>query len=328
MTFLGHFPEPDLLRRAIEGAYRADETACVEMLLDEAALPRDARARVAETARTLVEVIRSRGARAGGIDAFMNEYKLTNQEGVILMCLAEALLRIPDPETASRLIRDKIADADWETHLGRSESLFVNASTWALMLTGRVVKVEADALRDIRSFVHRLVAKSGEPVIRQAMIQAMRILGKQFVMGRTIDEALARAREPEGRGYRYTYDMLGEAALTGRDAENYFEAYSAAIVAVGKASAGRGVVEGPGISVKLSALHPRFEFSHCSRLIEELVPRVASLVALARDADIGFCIDTEEADRLDITLDVIDNVFADPRLAEWEGFGLAIQAYQ
>jgi RHH-type transcriptional regulator, proline utilization regulon repressor / proline dehydrogenase / delta 1-pyrroline-5-carboxylate dehydrogenase len=328
MTFLGRFPEPDLLRRTIEGAYRADEAACVEMLLDEAALPRDARARVAETARRLVGEIRRRGARSGGIDAFMNEYKLTNQEGVVLMCLAEALLRIPDADTATRLIRDKIAEADWEGHLGQSDSLFVNASTWALMLTGRVVKVETGTLGDVRSFVRRLVSRSGEPVIRQAMIQAMRILGRQFVMGRDIEEALARAREPEQRGYRYTYDMLGEAALTAPDADDYFEAYSKAITAVGKASAGRGVIEGPGISVKLSALHPRFQFSHRERLMDELVPRVAELAALARDADIGFCIDTEEADRLDITLDVIDRVFSDSALAGWEGFGLAIQAYQ
>ena len=328
MTFFGRFPEPDPLRRAIEGAYRADETACVERLLDEAALPRDARGRIAETAGRLVGEIRRRGARSGGIDAFMNEYKLTNQEGVVLMCLAEALLRIPDAETASRLIRDKIAEADWEGHLGHSDSLFVNASTWALMLTGRVVKIERRTFNDVPSFVRRLVSKSGEPVIRQAMIQAMRILGRQFVMGRDIDEALARARDPETRGYRYTYDMLGEAALTAADAADYLEAYSKAITAVGKASAGRGVIQGPGISVKLSALHPRFQFSHRDRLIKELVPRVAELAALARDADIGFCIDTEEADRLDITLDVVEGVFSDSALAGWEGFGLAIQAYQ
>ncbi len=328
MAFLGHFPEPDLLRGAIEGAYRVDETACVEMLLDEAALPRDARGRVADTARRLVGEIRRRGARSGGIDAFMNEYKLTNQEGIVLMCLAEALLRIPDAETASRLIRDKIAGADWEGHLGHSGSLFVNASTWALMLTGRVVKIETRTLGDARSLVRRLVARSGEPVIRQAMIQAMRILGRQFVMGRHMDEALARARDAEARGYRFTYDMLGEAALTAADAAQYFAAYAKAITAVGKANAGRGVIEGPGISVKLSALHPRFQFSQRQRLMKELVPRVAELAALARGADIGFCIDTEEADRLDITLDIIDRVFSDSALAGWEGFGLAIQAYQ
>ncbi len=243
------------------------------------------------------------------------------------MCLAEALLRIPDAETANLLIKDKLADADWERHLGGSESLFVNASTWALMLTGRVIRLDKDG-EDLAGVLRRLVARSGEPVIRQAVTQAMRILGRQFVMGRTIEEALERARGPEKRGYRYSYDMLGEAARTARDAERYDHAYRHAIAAIGRASQGRGPIEGPGISVKLSALHPRYEFAQRARVMAELVPRLAALARLAKEADIGFTVDAEEAERLELSLDVIAAVSADPALAGWNGFGLAVQAYQ
>jgi len=245
------------------------------------------------------------------------------------MCLAEALLRIPDADTADRLIKDKIGGANWESHFGASESLFVNASTFALMLTGKVVNLDSEkAARNFTGTLGRLIGRSGEPVIRQAVTRGMRILGRQFVMGRNIKEALSRARDDEKRGYRYSYDMLGEAARTMADAERYFDSYARAIKAIGKAAAGRGPIDAPGISVKLSALHPRYEYAQKGRVMAELVPRLNELAAMAREADIGFCVDSEEADRLDLSLDVIEAVSGDPALKGWNGFGLAIQAYQ
>jgi RHH-type proline utilization regulon transcriptional repressor/proline dehydrogenase/delta 1-pyrroline-5-carboxylate dehydrogenase len=257
----------------------------------------------------------------------MHAYELSSREGVVLMCLAEALLRIPDAETANQLIKDKLRDADFGQHLGESDSMFVNASTWALMLTGRILKLDEGG-KDLGGVLKRLVTRSGEPVIRQAVTQAMRILGRQFVMGRNINEALERAEAAEARGYRHSYDMLGEAARTAADAQRYFEAYDKAIAAIGKAAAGRGPIAGPGISIKLSALHPRYEFAQRRRVLGELVPRVLKLAQAAKKQGIGFTIDAEEADRLDLSLEVIEAVSGDPSLAGWGGFGLAIQAYQ
>jgi len=328
MTFVGEFPKPNKLRAAIEQVYRADENVTVQILLDASEMDSKSRRRVEATARGLVEEMRRRSHGAGGLDAFMQEYELSNQEGVTLMCLAEALLRIPDAETASKLIRDKITEADWEGHLGRSDSVFVNASTWALMLTGRVVEMDVDGEVNPVTYLKRLVAKSGEPVIRQAMTQAMKIMGRQFVMGRTIDEALARAEEGEEAGYRHSFDMLGESALTAEDAARYMQAYTDAIAAVGRDSAGRGPVEGPGVSVKLSALHPRYELAQRHRVMSELAPRLLQLAEQARDVGISLCVDSEEADRLDISLDVIESVSGAPSLKGWDGFGLALQAYQ
>jgi RHH-type proline utilization regulon transcriptional repressor/proline dehydrogenase/delta 1-pyrroline-5-carboxylate dehydrogenase len=328
MLFDTPLPDPSPLRAAIRATYRMDEAACVEERLGQAALPPDALARIAATASELVRTLRDARLRAGGIDAFMNEYELSSEEGVVLMCLAEALLRIPDAETADRLIRDKVGGADWERHLGHSESVFVNASTWALMLTGRMVAMDqATGGRDWRTVLRRLVARSGEPVIRQAVTQAMRIMGRQFVMGRTIEAALERARKSEWRGYTYSYDMLGEAARTMADAERYFEAYCRAVEAIGKAAAGRGPIDGPGMSVKLSALHPRYEFAQADRVMRELVPRLKRIALLARDVDIGLTVDAEEADRFDLSLDVIEAVSADPDLKEWSGLGVVVQAY-
>ena len=329
MLFDRPLPDPDPLRAAVRNALRMDEARCVDERLAEAMLPPAAHDRIAATARGLVETLRDTQAKAGGLDAFMAEYELSSEEGVVLMCLAEALLRIPDAETADRLIRDKIGGADWERHLGTSESLFVNASTLALMLTGRVVNLDSEVTaRDFRGILKRIIGRSGEPVIRQAVVQGMRILGRQFVMGRTIKEALERAKDKEKRGYRYSYDMLGEAARTMDDADRYFKSYSMAIAAIGKSAAGRGPVDGPGISVKLSALHPRYEFAQRDRVMGELVPRLRDLAAMAKAVDIGFTVDAEEADRLDLSLDVIEAVSGDPALAGWNGFGLAVQAYQ
>ena len=308
---------------SINAWYLGDETEVVSALLKEATLPAATRDRVAERARALVAEVRRQRVKGSGIDAFMHEYELSSQEGVVLMCLAEALLRIPDDETRDALIEDKIGSGDWEKHLGRSESLFVNASTWGLMLTGRMLK-----LRDSKHVLSRLVQRSGEPVVRQAVAQAMRIMGRQFVMGRTIREATDRAKTLEKQGYRYSYDMLGEAARTAEDAERYFKAYLEAIEAIGKVAKGRGPLDSPGISVKLSALHPRYELLQGDRVLSELVPRLKALALKAKTYDIGMTVDAEEADRLDISMEAIDRVFSDPELDGWNGFGLALQAYQ
>ena len=325
---LDHTPaEPGPLRQRLRALYRADESEVVELILKEAELPPEVQDRIAARARRLVEAVRANRIGAGGIDAFMHAYELSSKEGVVLMCLAEALLRIPDAETANALIKDKLRDADFGQHLGESDSMFVNASTWALMLTGRILKMDEGA-GDLRGILKRLVTRSGEPVIRQAVTQAMRILGRQFVMGRSIDEALERAEASEARGYRYSYDMLGEAARTAADADRYLVSYHKAIAAIGKAAKGNGPIAGPGISIKLSALHPRYEFAQRARTLNELVPRIVALGEAAKKYDIGFTIDAEEAERLDLSLEVIEAVSAAPSLAGWGGFGLAIQAYQ
>jgi len=243
------------------------------------------------------------------------------------MCLAEALLRIPDSQTVDRLIRDKIAAADWQSHLGHSASHFVNASTWALMLTGRLLRADEDDT-DLRGAWHRFVARSSEPMVRQAMLAAMRILAGQFVIGRGIEEALERARAAERHGYRHSFDMLGEAARSAADAARYHAAYRHAIAAIGKAAAGRPLAEAPGISVKLSALHPRYEMAQRERVGGELLPALTALAQQARAAGIGFTIDAEEADRLELSLDIIEALALAAELAGWDGLGLAVQAYQ
>jgi len=325
MIFEREPPEPTALRRAVRRALRTDETEAVRALLPRARLEPEQREAAEALATGLVVAVRKKGA-GGGLDAFLQEYALSSAEGVALMCLAEALLRIPDAETADKLIRDKIGGAAWAKHLGHSPSLFVNASTWALMLTGRLVKPADEG--DWRGLLTGLVGRAGEPAIRAALIQAMRILGRQFVMGRTIGEALARARDDEKRGYRHSYDMLGEAARTMRDAERYFESYCAAIAAIGEAARGADIAERPGISVKLSALHPRYEFGQADRAMAELLPRAKALAAQAKAANLGFCVDAEEVDRLDLSLDLIEALALDPALAGWNGLGLAVQAYQ
>src|SRR5437773_2995742 len=258
---------PSRLRAAILAAYREDETAVVERLLSAADFAPDALDRIAERARGLVVEVRRQRLGKGGLDAFLHEYALSSKEGVALMCLAEALLRIPDAETVDRLIRDKIAAADWESHLGHSGSLFVNASTWALMLTGRLLRQDGDA--DLGAILRRFIARSSEPVWRQAVTAAMRILADQFIIGRTIEEALERAAAAERHGYRHSFDMLGEAAHTMPDAERYRAAYSRAIAAIGTTLAGRAIEAAPSISVKLSALHPRYETAQHERVAAE-----------------------------------------------------------
>jgi RHH-type proline utilization regulon transcriptional repressor/proline dehydrogenase/delta 1-pyrroline-5-carboxylate dehydrogenase len=320
-------PPETPLRAAIRDAHAFSEANADAVIIAAAALPADATARIAATARRLVETVRRERHGKGGLDAFLQEYALSSPEGVALMCLAEALLRIPDADTVDRLIRDKIAAADWRQHLGHSGSLFVNASTWALLLTGRLLRQDHGET-DLGSVLRRLVARSSEPVWRQAVTAAMRILAGQFIMGRTIAEALARAQDAERRGYRHSYDMLGEAARTAADAAHYRAAYTAAIAAIGKAAAGRSIAAAPGISVKLSALHPRYEMAQRERVIGELLPSLLGLAAQAKEAGIGFTIDAEEADRLELSLDLVEALALAPELAGWNGLGLAVQAYQ
>ena len=313
----------DPARAEVRTAHRRDETACVRDLATEAELSREERSNTAALAANLVEAVRA-GRTGSGLDAFLQEYGLSSPEGVVLLCLAEALLRIPDPATADRLIRDKIGGADWQRHVGQSRSLLVNASTWGLLLTGRVVRLGPDG----GDLVGRMVARTGEPVIRAALHQSMRILGHQFVMGRTFAEALARATGDEAPGTRVSFDMLGEAARTRADADRYFASYLGAIEAAGASGADVDVTERPGISVKLSALHPRFEYAQGDRLAGELLPRMRDLALAARKANVGICIDAEEADRLEPTMDVVAALATDRGLAGWDGLGLAVQAYQ
>jgi len=314
-------------RDAIFRQIHADENEVVDRLLDRVELNEEARRRVQLRAGRLVGAVRARREEQGALEAFMQEYDLSSEEGVVLMCLAEALLRIPDTDTAEKLIADKLQSADWESHLGKSSSLFVNASTWGLMLTGQLVRLGTETQRDFRSVLRRLVNRGGEPVVRTAIRQAMRIMGFQFVMGRTIKEALDRAEKKAHRGYRYSFDMLGEAALTWPDAERYMEAYRQAIAATGARRGGSDIFSAPSLSVKLSALHPRYEFGQRDRVLRELAPRVLELATLAREQDMGLTVDAEEADRLLLSLDIIDRVLSSEELEGWDGFGLALQTY-
>jgi len=316
------------LRRAICEAYRLDEKQCLEDLLAQAELPQEALTRIQDIARKLVIDVRKRRLGKGGLDAFLFEYDLSSEEGVALMCLAEALLRIPDTETVDKLIKDKITQPDWEQHLGKSKSTFVNAATWALMLTGKVINPQRASSHNLSAVLQRLTKRSGEPVIREAVSQAMKILGRQFVMGQTIDEALKRAVSMESKGYRHSYDMLGEEACTDEDAEKYYNSYLNAIETIGRTNTTKSPYTGPGISVKLSALHPRYEWRQRNRVLRELLPRLVNLVLAAKNWNLGFTIDAEEAERLDLSLDLIERIVADPRLDGWNGFGLAVQAYQ
>ena len=326
---LGDLPPPsDPLRAAITGHWLADETVRVRALLDEARQPPEDTTAVAATAADLVRRVRLRARDQGVVESFMRQYDLGSEEGVLLMCVAEALLRIPDPETTDKLIRDKLGEADWKRHMGQSESVLVNASTWGLMLTGQLVELGDDTRHDVRSAFKRLAGRVGEPVIRLAVRQAMKIMGHQFVMGRTIGEALSRARKGRNAHYRYSFDMLGEAALTQPDADRYLEAYRRAIDALGDGGPGTGDVGAPSISVKLSALHPRYEHAKRERVLAELAPRLLDLAQRAKGRNIGLTVDAEEADRLELSLDVFEAAWLDASLAGWDGLGIVVQAYQ
>lgn len=311
------------LRATIDSLKYADEASVLAVLAAKSALSSNDRTRIANRAAQLVRDIRA-SSRPGSMEVFLAEYGLSTDEGVALMCLAEALLRVPDADTIDALIEDKIAPGDWGKHLGHSSSSLVNASTWALMLTGRVLDEEQPGIAGaLRTVVKRL----GEPVIRTAVGRAMREMGRNFVLGETIAKAMDRAEVLEARGYSYSYDMLGEAARTEDDAQRYYAAYRTAIAAIAKACTSNDIRTNPGISVKLSALHPRYEEAQRARAMDESVPRVVELAKRARDAGMGFNIDAEEADRLSLSLDVIAAAVSDPALAGWDGFGIVVQAY-
>ncbi|WP_369861671.1 trifunctional transcriptional regulator/proline dehydrogenase/L-glutamate gamma-semialdehyde dehydrogenase, partial [Acidovorax sp. HMWF029] len=322
-------PLSNPLRAAITAATRRPEPEALAPLLAQARLPADQAASAEQLALRIAKALRERKAsagRAGIVQGLLQEFSLSSQEGVALMCLAEALLRIPDKATRDALIRDKISNGQWDAHLGKSPSLFVNAATWGLLITGKLVATHSEG--SLGNSLSRLIGKGGEPLIRKGVDMAMRMMGEQFVTGETIDEALRNARTMEAEGFRYSYDMLGEAALTSEDAKRYYASYEQAIHAIGKASAGRGIYEGPGISIKLSALHPRYSRAQFGRVMDELYPLVLRLTALAKQYDIGLNIDAEETDRLELSLDLLERLCHEPTLAGWNGIGFVIQAYQ
>ncbi|MGK0149639.1 trifunctional transcriptional regulator/proline dehydrogenase/L-glutamate gamma-semialdehyde dehydrogenase [Pseudomonas putida] len=317
------------LRSAITAAYRRPEVEVVPMLLEQARLGEEAASKATALAIRLAEKLRHQknaSGRTGLVQGLLQEFSLSSQEGVALMCLAEALLRIPDKGTRDALIRDKISSGNWSQHLGQSPSVFVNAASWGLLLTGKLVSTHNEG--GLTRSLNRIIAKSGEPLIRKAVDMAMRLMGEQFVTGETIAEALANAATLEEKGFRYSYDMLGEAALTEHDAKKYLASYEQAIHSIGKASHGRGIYEGPGISIKLSALHPRYSRAQYERVMDELYPRLLSLTLLAKRYDIGLNIDAEEADRLELSLDLLERLCFEPQLSGWNGIGFVIQAYQ
>jgi RHH-type proline utilization regulon transcriptional repressor/proline dehydrogenase/delta 1-pyrroline-5-carboxylate dehydrogenase len=303
----------------------ADETATVRGLLARMPLDGAERAAVLASATGLVEHARASVKKQGVVESFLQEFSLGTREGLALMCLAEALLRTPDEDTRDRLIAEKIGSADWSSHLGQSDSLFVNASTWGLMLTGKLVDVDEEARTDLPGFLKRIVGRLGEPVIREAVAAAVRIMGEQFVVGRTIEAALKRANK---EGWLCSFDMLGEGARTAHDAERYEKIYADAIEAVGKTARGQGPEAGHGVSVKLSALSPRYEATHEARVWDELYPRILRLARIAAKHDINFTMDAEEADRLALSLKLLDRLAREPDLGGWTGLGLAVQAYQ
>jgi len=320
---------PSPLRAAITSAWRTPETAAVSELLEQARLPRELATSSQQLALRVADALRSRkasGGRSGLVQGLLQEFSLSSQEGIALMCLAEALLRIPDVGTRDALIRDKISRGNWKGHVGQSPSMFVNAAAWGLMLTGKLVATHSES--GMSNALGRLIARGGEPLIRKGVDMAMRMMGEQFVTGETMAEALAHAQALEAKGFRYSYDMLGEAALTAEDAKRYLKDYEQAIHAIGKASNGRGIYEGPGISIKLSALHPRYVRAQLGRVMSELYPVVQKLALLARQYGIGLNIDAEETDRLELSLDLLEKLCHEPGLQGWNGIGFVIQAYQ
>ncbi|MGA1761520.1 MAG: proline dehydrogenase family protein, partial [Paracoccaceae bacterium] len=311
------------LRSLIDTETYCAEAPLIKTLIQQANLTEDDRRAITSAAAHIVTQIRN-SAKPGLMEVFLAEYGLSTDEGIALMCLAEALLRVPDAETIDALIEDKIAPSDWGKHMGHSTSPLVNASTWALMLTGSVLNDEnSGVVGTLKAAVKRL----GEPVIRTAVSRAMKEMGRQFVLGETITSAMKRASKMEEKGYTYSYDMLGEAARTDADATRYHLSYSRAITAIADACVHDDIRKNPGISVKLSALHPRYEIAQRERVMDELVPRLRSLALLAKSARMGLNIDAEEADRLSLSLDIIETVLAEPALKGWDGFGIVIQAY-
>ncbi|MBT1450250.1 bifunctional proline dehydrogenase/L-glutamate gamma-semialdehyde dehydrogenase PutA [Glaciecola sp. XM2] len=317
-----------LIRQKIRDFYRIGEARAIDHILPEAEVSMRARSRAWERARTMVLRIRRENSAHGGVDALLNEYSLSTAEGVVLMCLAEALLRVPDKATQDELIRDKLSQGKWAPHLGNSESLFVNASAWGLMFTGNMVTYADKRKQEQLGLLKKTLGRLGEPVIRRAMNIAMKVMGKQFVMGETIEDAVERAQEKERKGYVYSYDMLGEGARSALHAKRYYDSYVKAIKVIGKAANRRGPKKSPGISVKLSAIHPHFDFLKHETVVDEISEKLKALCLMAKEYDIGLTVDAEESERLEISLDIIERVFSDADLSGWNGFGIAVQAYQ
>lgn len=328
MTLFSAFAPPirtaTPLRQAITAAYRRTEPDCLAPLIKAATLDPLLQTNIRDTASVLVEAMRA-NSKQGIVEGLVQEYALSSQEGVALMCLAEALLRIPDLPTRDALIRDKLAKGDWRSHLGGGKSLFVNAATWGLVITGKLFSTVDDT--GLGAALTRLFARAGEPAIRAGVDMAIRLMGEQFVAGETIDDALQHARKLEVTGFRHSYDMLGEAAMTAEDATRFYDDYQQAIRAIGRNAQGSGVRERAGISIKLSALHPRYSRTQAGRVVAELLPRLQKLAVLARSYDIGINIDAEEQDRLELSLDLLESLALDPELAGWDGLGFVVQAY-
>ncbi|PZQ60268.1 MAG: bifunctional proline dehydrogenase/L-glutamate gamma-semialdehyde dehydrogenase [Phenylobacterium zucineum] len=309
----------------LDAAKFTDERTALSELLSSRVLSQQDREAVRGEAEALVRSARQSARRQGVVESFLQEFSLSTREGLALMCLAEALLRTPDEETRDRLIAEKIASADWASHAGQSDSLLVNASTWSLMLTGKIIDPDEEARNDLSGFIRRLAGRLGEPVIRKAVGAAVRIMGEQFVLGATIEKAIKRAG---GDGFVCSFDMLGEGARTDADADRYEKAYADAIRVVARHAKGQGPERGHGVSVKLSALSPRYEARQTERVFADLYPRVLRLAQIAAEGDINFTLDAEEADRLVISLELLDRLAREPSLGAWRGLGLAVQAYQ
>ncbi|MDQ4134805.1 MAG: proline dehydrogenase family protein, partial [Pseudomonadota bacterium] len=317
-------PQPALDAPVFNAPFAEDDAAIARRLFPRSRLSAERERQVDSTATRLIEAIRAAGGGLGGVEDMLREYSLSTKEGLALMVLAEALLRVPDAATADRLIEDKLGQGDFAAHEAKSDALLVSASAWALGITARVIQPGETP----EGIIGQLAKRLGLPAVRAATRQAMRVMANHFVLGQTIEDALRRAGSGQGRLYRYSFDMLGEGARTAADAHRYFESYASAIEAIGCSAGNEPLPNRPGISVKLSALHPRYEALSHERVMRELVPLVVALAAKAKSYDLNFTVDAEEADRLELSLDVIAAAFADPSLSGWDGFGLAIQGYQ
>ena len=306
--------------------YLINEGSLIKELLEQANPGIKTRTAIKKLAVKLVNNVRSHINEMDGVDAFMKEYDLSSKEGIVLMCMAEALLRIPDKETAEKLIKDKLLDADWKSHMGKSDSMFVNASTWGLMLTGKIIHVDENK-SGFSKVLDKLLNKTGEPMVRKGVYQAMKVMGRQFVMGETIKKALKRANNKKNKMYRYSFDMLGEAALTKSDAERYLQSYLDAIKAISLANSKKTFEDAASISIKLSALHPRYEIANVKRVLRELVPNVKKIVDLATKLNVAVTVDAEEADRLELSLLVFEKIYQQLKPG-YDGFGIVVQAFQ
>ncbi|MDA8562178.1 proline dehydrogenase family protein, partial [Gammaproteobacteria bacterium] len=312
----------------INAAYREDEEKCIENLIKNASFSDDVLIRIKTKAKILIEENIKQLKKEGAISDFLNQYDLSTQEGIALMCLAEALLRIPDKYTINKLIGDKLSTSDWQKHLSLKNSFFINATTWSLILTGKIFSSNVNTEKSLSQTLSKLIGRLGGSLIRPIVIKCMQLMGKQFVMGVTIEKAIERAKKLEKIGYTYSYDMLGEGAKTADDAKKYFDSYLHAIKEIGKASIDLDHIKSPGISIKLSALHPRYEIAKRERVLKELSPLLLELAKAAKKANIGLTVDAEESERLELSLEVIKTVFENPYLRGWEGLGLALQSYQ